>query len=250
MNPQGKTALITGGARRVGKAITLALAEAGANVVINYRSDDEAVGATAAEASALGVETMLAKGDVADYESVKTQSSEALKRFGAVDILVNNASMYMKTPFPTDDITLWHQVTNILINGPFYWANALAPKMMEGGDGVIINIVDISIHEPWPEYTAHTVGKSALLALTRQLALDLAPAVKVNAIAPGPVLPSPHHDDEKIKRIAGKTLLEKWGNPRDVSRAVLFIVESDFMTGEVITIDGGERYGHRKKEEG
>lgn len=174
----------------------------------------------------------------------------AEERFGVVDVLVNSASMFKKTPVPTEDFSAWHKITSILIDGPFYCANAVAPGMLSRGEGAIINIIDLSAWEPWPDFAGHSVGKAALLALTRQLALDLAPQVRVNAIAPGPVLPPPDYGEEKIARTAQKTLLNRWGVPEDVSDAVIYLLRADYVTGEVITVDGGERYGHRQQEAG
>lgn len=250
MNPKGKTALITGGAHRVGKAITLALAQAGANVVINYHSSADAAEETAAAARALGVGALAVKADIGDAQQVEAMVAEAVAEFGAVDILVNSASLWQQTPFPTDNYGDWHRVTNILINGSFYCANAVAPQMLEKGGGVIVNIIDLAAYEPWPNYIAHSVGKAALLALSRQLALELAPTVRVNAVAPGPVLPPPDYDKEKIAQVADKTLLDRWGTADDISDAVLFFVKADFVTGEALAVDGGQRFGHRKREHG
>ncbi|MBS1253084.1 MAG: 3-oxoacyl-[acyl-carrier-protein] reductase FabG [Anaerolineales bacterium] len=249
MEPKGKTALITGGAHRVGKAITLALARAGANVAINYHSSADAAEATAAEARALGVEALPVQADIADPQQVEAMVAATEDRFGSVDVLINSASHFEQTPFPTEDITAWHRITDILIHGPFYCANAVAPLMLERGEGAIINIVDLSAWEPWPNFAAHSVGKAALLALTRQLALELAPAVRANAVAPGPVLPPASYSEALIDRIAQKTLLNRWGSPDDIAQAVMFLVEADYVTGEVIAVDGGERFGHRKLEE-
>ncbi len=246
MNLQGKTALITGGAHRVGGAMTRALAEAGANVVINYRSSADAAEAMAEEVRALGVGALPFQADVTDAARVQAMVDAAQERFGAVDVLVNSASFFKPTPFPMDDFADWHTVTSILLDGPFYCANAVAPGMLERGRGVIINIVDLSAWEPWPNFAAHSVGKAGLLALTRQLALELAPAARANAIAPGPVLPPPDYSEEKIKRTGKKTLLNRWGSVQDVVDAMLYLVKADYVTGEVITVDGGERYGHRK----
>ncbi len=246
MDPKGKTALITGGARRVGKAITLALARAGANVVINYFSSAQAAEETAAEARSLGVGALAVQADISDAQQVEAMVQAALERFGVIDILVNSASHFEKTPFPTQDLTAWHRVINILIHGSFYCANAVAPSMLERGQGTIINIVDLSAWEPWPGYTAHSVGKTALWALTRQLALELAPTVRVNAVAPGPVLPPPDYDETQIARVARRTLLNRWGTPEDVAEAVLFLIRAEYITGEVITVDGGERLSRRK----
>jgi 3-oxoacyl-[acyl-carrier protein] reductase/pteridine reductase len=250
MNPTAKTALVTGGAHRIGKAITLALAQAGANVVINYHASAEAAEATAQEVRSLGVEALAVRADVADLPQVEAMVSAAQARFGGIDILVNNASHFEQTPFPTADVTAWQRVTGILINGSFYCANLIAPLMLQQGEGVIINIVDLSAWEPWPHFMAHSVGKAALLALNRQLALELAPAVRVNAVAPGPVLPPPTYDETQIARAAKRTLLNRWGTPEDVAEAVLFLVKANFITGEVLAVDGGQRMGHRKNEPG
>ncbi len=250
MNPAGKTALITGGAVRVGKAITLALAKAGANVVINYNSSATAAKNTVAEARALGSGALAVQANIGSHQQVESMVHEAKEYFGTVDILINNASLWMETQFPTKNLDGWHQVTNILINGAFYCANAVAPLMQERGEGVIINIIDLSAYEPWPNYSAHSIGKSALLALNRQLALELAPVVRVNAIAPGPVLPPPDYNEQKIARTARNTLLQRWGTPEDVADAVLFFISANYVTGEALAVDGGQRFAHRKQEHG
>lgn len=246
MEPKGKTAFVTASARRIGKAISLALAAAGANVVINYRTSADEAEAVAAEARALGVEAMTVQFDASDYQNVETALTKINQELGPVDILVNNASLFKQAPFPTKDFTIWHNTINTIVHTPFYCANAVAPYMLEKGEGAIINIVDLSAWEAWPNYTAHGVAKAALLALTRQLALELAPAVKVNAVVPGPVLPPLHFTEEMITRTANKTLLGRWGTPEDVAQTVLFLVKANYITGEFITVDGGERYGHRK----
>ena len=250
MDLTGKTALVTGGARRLGRATVLALAEAGANVVINFNSSVDTAEEVANEARSFGVKAMTARADVSEYDQVEKMAQKALSEFGCVDILVNNASIFKPTPFPTGDITSWKKTTGIIIDGPFYCTNFFAPGMLEKGDGVIINLVDLSIYEPWPNLAAHCVGKSALMAFTRQMALELGPAVRSNAIAPGPVLPPPDFSPEKIEQYGHRTLLDRWGTPKDITRTVMFLIESDYITGEVIVVDGGVRYGHRKNEEG
>lgn len=245
----GKTALVTGGGHRIGRAITLKLAYAGVNVIVNYHTSEQEAADTAAEAERLGVMATTIKADVSDADQVKAMVKKAKQQFECIDILVNSSSLFKKTPIPTADYSAWHKVTGVLIDGPFYCANEIAPMMLEKGEGAIINIVDLSAWEAWPNFAAHTAGKSALLALTRQLALDLAPAIRVNAIAPGPVLPPPHYDAARIKRTANKTLLNRWGSPEDIAKTALFLIESDYITGEIIVVDGGQRYGHRKQEE-
>ena len=246
MELRGRTALITGGARRVGRAITLALAGGGAHVVINYHTSAAEAESAAQEALRLGVRALPIQADVADPEQVRAMFAAANQQLGGVDILVNSSSLFKKTPFPTGDPGDWQRVTRILLDGAFYCANAAAPGMLEKGAGLIVNILDGAAWEPWPEYVAHCVGKAGLLALTRQLALDLAPAVRVNGVAPGPVLPPPGSSPSRIAQIAQRTLLRRWGTPEDVAQAVLFLVGADYITGEVIVVDGGERWAHRQ----
>ncbi len=246
MDPRGKTALVTGGAHRVGKAITLMLARSGANVVVNYRSSQDAARETVAQAQELGVEALAVQCDVAELESVRSMAATVRQHFGGVDILVNAASLFEKHPFPTDDLGPWHRVTRVTIDGAFYVSNELVPGMLERGEGLVVNIVDLSAWQPWPGFMAHGVSKAALLAMTRQMALELAPAVRVNAVAPGPVLPPPDYGPEKLARTAARTLLNRWGRPEDVARAVAYLVEADYVTGDVLTVDGGERWGCRK----
>jgi NAD(P)-dependent dehydrogenase (short-subunit alcohol dehydrogenase family) len=246
MDLKGKTALITGGAHRVGKAITLGLAQAGANVVINYNSSADKAMETVNEALAFGVGALSVQANVGNLEQVEKMVDQAQAEFGGIDILVNSASPWIQTPFPLDRMEDWYLVTNVLINGSFYCANEIAPFMLKKGEGAIINIIDETAFLPKENYTAHSVGKSAILGLTRQLALELSPDVSVNAVLLGPVLPPPGYDEKKLKHIAQRTLFKRWGTVQDVTEAVLFLIQSNYITGEVLTIDGGERFGHKK----
>lgn len=249
MRISGKTALITGGAHRVGRAITLALARAGANVVINYNSSAAAAEETAVSARKHGVYGLTIQCDVSDAGRVAAMVAAANERFGGVDILINSASLFLPTPMPTNDFTDWHRVFAISVHGAFYCANAVAAYLQQQqGEGVIVNIVDGSAWQPYPDFAAHSVGKAALLALTRQLALELAPAVRVNAVSPGPVLAPPDFTPKEIAEVAAGTLLNRWGTPDDVANAVLFLVQADYITGDVIMVDAGEQFGHRQKK--
>ena len=247
---KGKTALITGGAVRVGKAITLGLARAGANVVINFNSDEKEAINTAKEAESFGVSAMTVQANIADLDQVELMFTKIHEKMGPIDILVNNASAFLSTPFPTDDLKAWHIVTGVLVNGSFYVSNLAAKDMLAKKEGAIVNIVDLTVWEAWPKFTAHAVGKSALYALNRQLALELKPYVRVNAVCPGPVLAPPDYSEEKIDRTAKKTLLDRWGTPMDVSKTVNFLIESDYINADVIRVDGGQRYATRKTEAG
>ncbi len=245
MNIQSKTALITGGAHRVGKAITLDLARAGANVVINYNSSADAAIETAREAEALGVQALAIQCDIADLAGVQAMIAQIVERFGGLDILVNNADYFGKHPFPTNDYTIWQRVIDITVNGSYYVSNECAPLILAAGGGAIVNIVDLSVWQPWKGYTAHAVAKAGLMALTQQMALELAPTVRVNAVAPGPVLPPPDYTEAQLAVVKTGTLLQRWGRAEDVAQAVRFLVEAEYITGDVIFVDGGERFARR-----
>ncbi len=246
MDLVGKTALITGGAHRVGQAMTLALAQAGANVAVNYRSSKEKAQTTVAQAKTYGVQATAVQADVSQSDQVQSLVASVNETLGPVDILINSASNFAKTPFPCHDLNAWRRVTDILVYGALSCANEVAGAMLSRGEGAIINIVDLSAFQPWRGFGAHSVGKAALLALTRQLALELAPAVRVNAIAPGLILPPPHYTPQQTARSATNNLMGRWGKTDDVTDALLYLLRSDFVTGEVLVVDGGERLGQFK----
>ena len=245
MNPRGKTALITGGAHRVGKAITMMLAAAGANVIVNYNSSSTEADETVHSAKALGVDALAIQADVADPVAVAAMVERIKTYFGGVDIIVNSASYFGKTPFPSDNpdvYDMWQRVTKISIDGPFFICNALVPTMQQRGGGVIVNIVDLSVWFPWKDFMAHAVGKAGLLAFTQSLALELAPTIRANAIAPGLIEPPPGRSQKQIDASAKRNLLHRWSGADAVAHAVRYLIEADFVTGEVLTVDGGERF--------
>lgn len=249
MNSTNKVALVTGGAHRVGKSITMGLAQAGFDVVINYNSSADAAKETARQAEAEGVQALSIQCDVSDHIAVQAMGDAVTGQFGGVDIIVNAASLFGRFKIPTtkpSDIEMWHQITNVSINGPFYVCNSLAPILIErakerGEPAVIVNIVDLTIWQAWANFTAHAVGKSGLLALTRQLAVELAPHVRVNAVAPGLVMPTPDSSPEHNEKMAQRNLLKRWGSGEDVAQAVLYLVEAKFVSGEVLKVDAGEQ---------
>jgi pteridine reductase len=236
MEIQGRVALVTGGARRVGRALTLALAEAGADVVINYhRSADEAA-QTAADVEALGRRGIVVQGDVSQPADVARMVAAAEEQAGRLDILVNSASLFQRTVFARITPDEWDRVMDVNLKGPFLLSQAAAPLLARDGGGVIINIVDLSALQPWPSFAHHAVSKAGLLHLTGVLARALAPAVRVNAIAPGTVLPPEHHDGEDGSE---RRLVTRAGDTGDVVAALLYLVRSDFVTGENLVVDGG-----------
>ncbi len=246
MNIKGAVALVTGGAHRVGKAIALSLAQEGANMIIHYNRSEEAARETVAAAMAFGVKALAIRADIADLAQVNNMIAQAAREIGPVDILVNSASQWKSTPFPSVSLAEWHSVFNTDFNGAFYCANAVVPQMLEKGGGLIINILDLSSVQPYYKMSAHGTAKAALLSLTHHLALELAPVVRVNAVCLGPVLPPVHLSAEEIAQVAAHTMLQRWGTPDDAVRAVHYLIGAGFVTSECLTVDGGARYAHRR----
>ena len=245
MDLNGKAALVTGGAVRVGKAIALALAAAGADVVINYHSSVDAAIETVAEIEALGRRALAVKADVSQGSQVQTLVDAAVERLGRLDVLINSASLWRRTPWAELDEAAWDQLVDIALKGPFLCARAAAPHLTAHGDGAIVNIVDLSAIIPFRNYLPHSAAKAGLVNLTYSLAMELAPAVRVNAIAPGPVLPPPEYTEQQVQAAARRTLIGRWGTAEDVAQAAVFLTQAPYITGVMLPVDGGERLAGR-----
>lgn len=243
MELNGKRALVTGGAHRIGKAIAMALVDAGVRLAINYHSSEDEAAQTVEEIETMGGEGFSVQADIGDGAQVEEMAGQIERRWGGLDILVNSADYFGRGPFPSEDLTIWNRVINTTINGSYFVSNRMAPMLLAQEEAAVVNILDLSAFQPWPNFTAHAVAKSGLLALTRQMALEMAPSVRVNAIAPGPVLPPPDFTRAQEERTAQRTLLKRWGTPRDVSDAALYLLQANYVTANVIFVDGGERYG-------
>lgn len=238
MDLKGKTALVTGGARRVGRAITLTMARAGANVVVNYNTSGEDARRTAAEAEALGVQALPVAADVTDYEQVTAMVDAAADRFGSIDVLVNNASTFYPTPIGEVTEADWRDLVGSNLAAPFFLAQAAAPRL-RAARGCIVNIADVYGHRPLAGHPVYSAAKAGLLMLTRALALELGPEVRVNSISPGAVL-WPEDDDPGRRRVIDGIALGRSGNPGDVARAALFLArDAPYVTGQDLAVDGG-----------
>jgi pteridine reductase len=237
---RNKTALVTGGAHRVGKAIALALAQAGANVAITYHSSEEQARATVAEIEQSGVRSAAFHCDQRNLESIEALFEALRHEFEQLDILINSAAIMERKPALDVTPVDWENVLDTNLRGPFFMAQAAARWMAQAGvDGSIVNIADLSAIHPWPSYSTHSISKSGLVAMTQSLALALAPSIRVNAIAPGAVLKPVDWDEVQWRKQAESLPLKRTGSPAEVSEAVLFCLRSDFMTGAIIVIDGG-----------
>jgi pteridine reductase len=233
-----KVALVTGGAVRVGRALSLGLAEAGYDVVVHFHESEQAARAVALKVEALGGRATHVGGDLsrgADAERVVAAGAEA---FGRLDLLVNSAASFDAAPLLEVDEERWDRVMALNLKGPFLTVRAAAP-MLRQARGSVVNMLDLSAFQPWVDYPHHAVSKAGLLHLTRIMARALAPDVRVNAIAPGTVLPPEDFDDRARRRERARTLVGELGTPQDVLRTVLFLAASPFITGEVVVVDGG-----------
>jgi NAD(P)-dependent dehydrogenase (short-subunit alcohol dehydrogenase family) len=233
-----KVALITGGAIRVGRAITLGLAEAGFDVAINYHTSASEADAVARKIEGMGRRALVVGGDVSDAGEVKSIVSRVRDSYGRLDLLVNSASIFKAAPLLSIEDVQWDRVMAVNLKGPFLMVKATA-DLLAAARGSIVNLVDLSAFQPWIEYPHHSVSKAGLLHLTRVMARALAPDVRVNAIAPGAVLLPESYTDEDRRRSEENSLLGRLGSPEDVVRTVLFLERSPFITGEVIVVDGG-----------
>ena len=184
--------MVTGAANRIGRHIAQGLADAGANVAITYQSSHDAALNTLEDLCGRGVNACVVELDLTKPADCARAVEQVERDLGPVDVLVNNASSFTPTPFPTMDHQGWYDSFDVVLHGPYHLSNSAAPGMTRRGTGSIINLVDLSAWHPWPNRGAHSVAKAALLALTRQLAVELAPTVRVNAIAPGPTIPAIH----------------------------------------------------------
>ncbi len=235
----GKVVLITGGAHRVGKSIALALAREGADIAITYHSSGTEAQRTIDEIGALGVKAASFKCDQAEVRQIKATVQAVVERFERLDGLVNSASIMQEIPFMEITQENWDAAFDVNARGPFFFSQAAAAVMQAGTGGSIVNVLDESAVVPTKYFTHHSSSKAALRMLTLSTALALAPTMRVNAVLPGPVLMPEGYDPEKWQRLEKGIPLKRFGTPEDVARAVLFLMTEDYITGQILTIDGG-----------
>ena len=240
MELRGRWALVTGAAKRVGRSIALALAERGANVVVHYNTSADEAAAAVKELEALGVRSLALPAELARADDVARLAREAEHATGGVDVLVNNASKYLRVPFDQLTEAVWEASLDVNLKAPFLLSWHLGRAMKARGRGHIINLADWAGERPYNDYLPYCVAKAGVICLTKALAKALAPEVQVNAVAPGPVLPPDDLGAAERLAIARATPLKRFGKPDDVARCVRFLAEeADFSTGAVFLVDGG-----------
>lgn len=237
----GKVALVTGGAVRVGRAIVLALAEAGCDVFIHYGRSAGPAAETAAEAAARGVKTHPFGADLARPEETATIIPAAVEAFGRVDILINSAAVFNQGGLADTTLAQWEREMAVNLRAPFFLSQAFARQLAPGQTGQIVNVTDARVLRAGSDHLAYRLTKAALVTLTRSLALELAPAVRVNAVALGAILPPPGEDESYLQRLAQERIpLRRAGNAELVATNILHLLRQPFLTGVVLPLDGGE----------
>jgi pteridine reductase len=233
-----RIALVTGAGHRVGRAIAVGLGARGMRVVVHYRSAEAEAHETARLIEAAGGEAVLVSGDLAEPGAPERVVVAAAEHFGGLDVLVNSAGVMERTPVGSVTEAAWDAMFAVNLRAPFFASQAAARVMGQRG-GAIVNLADLAALETWPAYVPHGISKAGVVQMTRALARAMAPHVRVNAVAPGVVLLPTGWDEAAGERLRATTPLQRLGTPEDVVRAVLYLLESDFVTGEVLVVDGG-----------
>lgn len=235
----GQVAVVTGGAVRVGRAISRALGEAQSRLVIHYHSSRDEAMDLVHDLEQAGGEAIAVCADLTKPAQVRRLRDQTLRHFGQVDLLVNNAAIMVRTPFLEITADEWDRLLNTNLKSVFLACRLFGEAMWQRGRGSIVNIADVSALRPWPNYIPYCVSKAGVVALTQGLAHELAPRVRVNAIAPGVVVWSDQFTPAQRRRRLAQVPLRRIGRPEDVARAVLFLAESEYVTGAVLPVDGG-----------
>ncbi len=237
----GKVALVTGGTRRIGAEICRTLHAQGMNLVVHYRSSQQDAHALQAELLERRADSvMLVQGDLLNDAKLDNLVLKAVERFRRLDVLVNNASSFYPTPIGEATDKHWEDLIGTNVRAPFFLSQAAAPHLKKSG-GCIVSIADIHADRPLKNYPVYCIAKAGLIMLTKSLARELGPEVRVNAVAPGTILWPEHELDDLTKqRILSRVPQKRSGDPADIARAVLFLVrDGGYVSGQVLAVDGG-----------
>jgi pteridine reductase len=235
-----RVAIVTGGARRVGRAISGALAREGARLVVHYNRSAAAAEAAVTEARAGGANAIAIQADLSDRAAISGLFRAVDDAFGGVDILVNSAAILEPGDLLAVSEVDWERTIGLNLRGAFFCIQEAALRMKRRGGGAIVNISDVAGRRPWKRYPVHSISKAGVEMLTRVAALALAPEIRVTGVAPGPVLRPDGMSEDRWAKIATALPLRRPGTPDDVARAVIFLLRNDFITGEILPVDGGD----------
>jgi NAD(P)-dependent dehydrogenase (short-subunit alcohol dehydrogenase family) len=235
----GRRALVTGASRRLGRSIALALADAGVAIVAHYRNDERGAQETVRLARERGVRAESVAADLTHAEACPRIVRTATEALGGLDVLVNNASAFDRTPLDSLSVADWDTQMDANAKAPFELMLHAGRAMKAAGGGAIVNLACVSAERPWAEFVPYSASKAALVNATKGFAKALAPEVRVNAVAPGPILPPAGEDEAEGEKAVRNTLLKRWGHPDDIAAAVLFLLRASYVTGVVLHVDGG-----------
>lgn len=235
-----RAALVTGGAKRLGRAMAIALAEAGFDVAIHYATSADDAQATIAEITARGRRAVALRADLAREQEVATLMPAATAALGPIGVLVNNASTFERDEWQDATRASWDMHIEPNLRAPFVLTQALAAALPQEAEGVVVNLLDQRVWSLTPHFVSYTVSKAGLWALTQTMALALAPRIRVNGIGPGPALPSPRQSREQFDRQCASVPLKHGTSPEEVARALIGILAMPSMTGQMIALDGGQ----------
>ena len=237
MKLKGKTALVTGAGKRLGRAVALRLASEGADVAVHYRGSEGEAREVVAEIEKLGRRGVAMRAELTSVEEIRALVQNVAHEFGRIDVLVNSAANFLPSTVISTTEEIWDESLDTNVKGPFFLAQAAAPWLRRT-NGVVVNFADGGGILGWPGYIAHSISKAGMIMLTKTLARAMAPEVRVNAIAPGTItMPGdPLEWEEEFVKIAA---LKKTGTPEDVAEAVSYLVSAKFLTGHVLVLDGG-----------
>jgi NAD(P)-dependent dehydrogenase (short-subunit alcohol dehydrogenase family) len=233
-------ALVTGAARRLGRAIALELASAGYDVAVHFNSSKADAEATAAEIRKRGRKAALVEGDLSNESQVDTIVPKAARELGALTVLVNNASVFKDDRIDTMTRASWDMHIETNLRAPLVLAQAFAKQLPSGAEGVIVNLLDQAVWKLTPQFLSYTVSKTGLWTLTRTLAQALGPRIRVNGVGPGPTLKAAQQSEANFAKQVDATLLKRAPTPEDIAGAVRYLVSAKAVTGQMIAVDSGE----------
>jgi len=241
MDLEGRVALVTGGAMRIGRAISIALAEAGCDLFIHYGHSARQAAETASRVESLGQRCETYSADLSDAAQTQSVMEVAVRRYGTIDILVNNAAIFLPGTLADTTEENWSRQFAINLRAPFLLSREFAAQLPADRGGQIINITDARVFRPDSDHFAYRLTKGGLVAMTEGLALDLAPRIAVNAVALGAILPPPGADSSKLDDLVQRSVpLQRAGSPEAVAANVIHILRQDFLTGTTVRLDGGQ----------
>jgi NAD(P)-dependent dehydrogenase (short-subunit alcohol dehydrogenase family) len=245
MDNDAKNALVTGAAKRLGRAIALELADRGWSVAVHHRNSRNEAEETAAAIREKGVRAHVLAADLSDADEAARLVTDAASALGALSALVNNASIFEHDTIDTLTRESWQKHVTVNLWAPVLLAQNFAAQLRDNAHGAIVNLLDQRVFKPTPEFLSYGVTKAGLHWLTTTLAQGLAPRIRVNAVAPGPTLPSARQSKENFERQASSTVLGHGATPEDIAAAVLYLMEAQAVTGQTIVVDGGQHLAWR-----